>query len=485
MTKSSDAELAYVDEQGEGGGFIGHLPAILLERKWLIIVPFLLGCLGSLIAWLVLPSTYQSTAVMLVQSPQLPKDVAGADTTELVDRRIARIKQQVTSRPDLVSLIQKHGLYKSARDNKPMSEVLDDMREAIRLEATQAETGSGSNQRTIAFTLSFDYSDPSPAQAVAQDLMERVLELDSNTNTEQATNTVQFLTDQAQSMEQQIAAVQNQLSAINGQYGGVLSNSSVPIFGGNSGSYDVQIAALQRDNANLIASRDAAKSGDGRDPIVAGAEAQLAGLRSVYSENHPDVVIAKQRLAEAQELAKRNRQRLPYEAVDQQISFNNSQIAALRAAKAREQSQISASMSAQAHAPLVRQQISELEDKLNALNQQYQQVSQRLTAAKAGARADDQQLGERLMVVDPPVVPDTPIWPNQLILLAAGLGGGLGLGLVLALAVELILGPIRDPARVASILGVQPIGVIPWIEAKPVPSQMKRPWYKFWKRRTA
>lgn len=483
MSKSDDGDFLAVDAGSEGSGFLSHLPAVLLERKWFVIVPTILGIIAALAAWLVIPSIYQSAAIMLVQSPQLPRDIAGIDDAEAVDRRIARIKQQVTSRPDLVSLIQKHGLYKSSRDSKPMSEILDDMREAITLAATEAGGGNG-NERTIAFKLSFDYSEAVPAQAVAQDLMERVLELDSSTNTEQATNRVQFLSDQASTLEQQIAAIQNQIAAINGRYGGILSNSGVSMIGGNSGSYDVQIASLQRDNANLIMSRDAAKTGDGRDPAVVSAEAQLAGARAVYSESHPDVVIAKQRLAEALELAKRNRQKLPFETIDQQIAFNNSQIAALRASKAREQSQVSSTLTAQSQAPLVRQQIAELEEKLNMFNQQYQAVSTKLAAAKSGARADDQQLGERLLVVDPPVVPDTPIWPDRLILAVAGLGGGLGLGILLAIAVEFILGPIRDPAKIAAILGVQPIGVIPWIDAKhSIAAAARRPWYQFWKRR--
>ena len=95
-------------------------------------------------------------------------------------------------------------------------------------------------------------------------------------------------------------------------------------------------------------------------------------------------------------------------------------------------------------------------------------MQNRLLAARAGVRAEDEQMSERLSVVEPPVVPDQPSWPNRLLLAAAGIVGGLGFGLLLALAVELMLRPIRDPSALKSLLGASPLGIIPVIEGVPV-----------------
>jgi uncharacterized protein involved in exopolysaccharide biosynthesis len=202
---------------------------------------------------------------------------------------------------------------------------------------------------------------------------------------------------------------------------------------------------------------------------VVNAESQLAALRAVYSETHPDVVIAKQRLVEARELAKSNTSKLPVNVIDQQIAFNNSQIAALRAARSQEMAQMNTRLTAQARAPLIQQQIGELQQRLAALNSQYEGVQTRLLAAKAGVRAEDEQMGERLSVVEPPVVPDTPSWPNRLLLAGIGIGGGLALGLILVFAIELILRPIRDPSTLAHLVGAKPLAVIPVIRARPTP----------------
>lgn len=457
------------DAQGEGGGeFFAHVPAILWQRRWLIIIPTLLGIFGATLAALLIPPTYRASALMLVQSPQLGA-MLGADNSEVIDRRIARITERVTSRPDLIALIEKHGLYQDLRKRKPLSEVLEKMRSAISLTPTASDqSNSGSQSRTIAFKLSFDYGEAAPAQAVTQDLMQRIVELDATGNSENASRRVDFLAEQAKGLETQIGQVQGKIAVINAQNGSVLANGGMMMMGSGAGSYDVQIAALQRDTAQLISQRETARTSDVRDPVVAAAEQALASARAVYNETHPDVVIAKQRLAEARELAKGNTRKLPLEQIDQQIAFNNSQISALRAAKAQELAQVSTARSAQARAPLIQTQIADLQGVLSGLNEQYRDVSSKLLAARAGARAEDEQMGEKLSVIDPPVVPDTPVWPDRLLISVGGIAGGLGLGLFLAFAIEFLLRPIRDPGSLAALVGSPPLAMIPVItEAGP------------------
>lgn len=471
--------MQFDEAQGDGGGgFISHIPAILWQRRWFVIVPTVLGIIGAILANLLIPATYRATALMLVQSPQLGA-MLGADGSEVIDRRIARISERVTSRPDLIALIEQHGLYQDLRKSKPLSEVLQKMRDSISLSPTGGDGDAGGQNRTIAFKLSFDYGEAAPAQAVTQDLMQRIVELDATGNSEQATRRVEFLTEQAKGLETQIGDVQGKIAAINAQNGSVLSGTGVMMLGGSAGSYDVQIAALQRDTTQLIAQRDTSRTSDSRDPVVTAAEQALASARAVYAESHPDVVIAKQRLAEARELAKSNTQKLPLDQIDQQIAFNNSQVAALRAAKAQEMAQVSSVRSAQSRAPLIQTQIADLQSTLSGLNEQYKDVSGKLLAARAGARAEDEQMGEKLSVVDPPVVPDTPVWPDRLLISAMGIGGGLGLGLLLAMAIEIMLRPIRDAGALSAIVGSAPLAMIPVIRDRPVARTDEKPGFSF------
>lgn len=466
------------DSEGSGGNLFAYLPSIAWQRRWWIFIPVCVGILASIAAALLIPPTYQASAVLLVQSAQLPDEIIGDLNDSMIERRIAAIRQRVTSRPDLLELINRHGLYSDRRASDSLSEIIDDMRENITLTPSTVDLpSSGADQQTIAFELAFEYSEAAPAQAVVQNLMDRILELDASGNLEQATSTAQFLEDQADSLTQQISQVEGQIASINARYGGILGSTGA-IIGSGGGSYDVQIAALQRDNANLISQKNLAETSDTRDPGVMAAEAALASARAVYAEGHPDVVIAKQRLEEARQLARTHTERLPFDNIDRQIAFNNSQITQLRAAKANEMAQMSAQLSSQARAPLIQQQVEALQQRLAGLNEQYQRIQDRLLSARAGVRAEDEQMGQRLAVVEPPIIPDEPIWPDQLLILAAGIGGSIGFGLLLAGGVELLLRPIRDPKALASITGVPPLGVVPTIVSKrprqPFPWRLRR-----------
>lgn len=466
------------EEPSNGGNFFALIPVILWQRKWWIIICAVVGIIASAIAVLVIPPKYRSSAILLVESAQLPKDVLNLSDEDLIERRLASILQQITARPDLVELIEKYGLYSDERRTNSLSSVLKDMRASISLMPTASSLSSARGESTaIAFELAFEYEEPVATQAVAQDLMDRVLRLEARGNSEQAENTVQFLSDQANSLQIQMGELQSQIAGINSANGNVLTGN-MNFFGGGTGSYDVQIASLQRDNQTLLQQRELALSSDNRDPVVLAAEQRLASARAVYAETHPDVVFAKQQLEEARALASTNVARVPIDAIDKQIAFNSEQIAALRAAKAQEEARISSQMKAQARAPLVRQQLEQLQSRLSLLNTQYERVQEQLMAARAGVRAEDERMAERLSIVDPPVIPEEPSWPDRLVLLVAGIGGGLGLGFVLAFAIEFLLKPIRDPAALDALLGTEPIGLIPII----APAETSERWWKRWRR---
>lgn len=452
-------------EEESSVSFLPYLPSIILQRKWLVIIPALLGLIGGLAAAFLLPTTYQSRAVLLVEAPLLPEDVARDPSgAEVVDQRMARIRQQVLSRPQLIELIQRNGLYQNELQGSSLSEVIAKMRSAIAIEPVNADIQStgGGRRSTIAFAMSFFYSDPVKAQAVAQALTEQVLELDASKTAAQATNTVEFLTDQAADLQNQIGQLDKTIADIKAQNGLALVAGGSMV-GGSVGSMDAQIAGLQAANSQLAAQRDLTRSAAERDPVVSQAEAALATAQASYSDTHPDVVLARQRLAEARSLARNNQERIPLTAIDAQIASNNRQIAALQAARNAEASRSSTMLSAQMRAPLVQQEINRHQQRLDGLNAQYQRVSSQLLAARAGKKAEDEQQGERLSVIDPAVIPDEPVSPNRPMIIALVFGAGLGLGLGLILLIELVTKPIRDAGALVRATGEAPLVVIPTI----------------------
>ena len=417
----SEAYGADAEPQG-GDGIIAYLPSILWQRRWWIVGPLVLCSLAGIAAAFLLPSTYRSSATLLVESPQLPNELAGSPTTSLIDKRIAKVRQQVLSRPDLIELIENNNLYSEERQSKPLSEVIDKMRKSTSISPVSADIGGGPGSNTIAFSLTFDYPDPQKAQLVAQDFVERLVRLDSTQTAQQATGTVEFLQEQANGLSTQISTLERQIQSIKAANGMVLSNSNTMMLPGGGGGYEAQIASLQRENAQLNAQMRLQSTAVDRDPSVAAAEAQLAGARAVYSDNHPDVRLAQQRLAEAKRFAATNITKFnPASMLQQQIASNNASIASLTGAQNMDQRRAGAVMTAQSRGPAIAEQIAQLQAKADGLRVNYQTVATNLINARGTAKLSEQQKGERLSVIDPPVAADQPSWPNRPLLIAGGL----------------------------------------------------------------
>ena len=447
-------------------GLLAYLPQILVHRRWFVIIPFAVSMATGIGLAYGLPAHYQSSATVVVESKELPEAIAATAVNDLIDQRIARIKQQILSRPGLIELIQQNDLYSSQRRKSSLSTIIEMMRDDTAITPVTADIDKLAQQRggssTIAFSVSFTYSDPAKAQAVTQQYTEKLLKLDSSQTAAQADATVGFLRDQSGQIQGQIADLEGRIAEIKSRNG--LALSRIGGFIPSTANYDVQIAQLQRENTDLQGKLNSGSTN--ADERVQQAEAGLASAEALYSDNHPDVIAAKQRLTEARAAAKANTGPRNNPAISAQIAANNRTIASLSGAKSADMSRANAAVAAQSGAPLIEESIRQLEAKADGLRTNYDRISGNLLAAEAAQKMAAEQRGERLVLVDPPTLPDEPTWPNRTLLIVGGFVVGIGLGFGLALLVELLRRPIRGSAALQSLLGVGPLVVIPTLKPK-------------------
>lgn len=452
-------------DDGAGAGLIAALPVIIWQRRWLLIVPLVLLAAAGIAAAILTPPVYRSSATVLIESQQLPRDLVNSPVTDVIDQRIARARERVLSRMDLIRLIRANGLYAKEQTKKPLSQIVDKMRDDTTIEAVGANVKAGRSllgggTTTIALTIAFDYPDPNKAQLVAQQYVNRFLEVDASAQADQAVGAANFLNDQANSLQAQIAAVDAEITKIKSANGTLLTlgqmSTGDPV--GDVTRIDGQIAALEADNARLASAPTA-----NVDANVAQAEINLQSARARYSETHPDVVAAKAQLDAARASAAGN---VRPQSAGPQIAANRSQIGSLRTAKAMLQSQNNSVRSAQARAPAIAGRVDQLQKQAESLRTQYEIIGTKLQGAQISARMQTEQKGERLTLADPPVVPDSPLKPNRPMLVLGGIAGGAGLGLALILLVELLLRPIRGTAAMRAAIGEAALVVIPDLSRK-------------------
>jgi uncharacterized protein involved in exopolysaccharide biosynthesis len=440
---------------------MNYLPLILWQRRYLVLSCTLLLLLAGTIAAFALPTTYRSTATLLVQSQDLPTSIVDAPVNGAVEQRIARIREQVLSRGDLIQLIDQYDLYQDQRRSKALSKIIEKMRQATSVSALSSDIGqqSSTQSNTIAIAMSFDYPDASKAQAVLQSFVSKFLSMSSEDVEDQASITVRFLQDQANKLQAQISDLEGQLTALKARNGAALASSGAPPLI-DTGSFSAQITALQNENRQLIMqSRRPAQS----NSALGAAEAALAAAQAQFSDTHPDVIALKQRVAELRRTSTKSDDSNP---IQEQIAANNSAIHQLMSQRDETLARANAAMAGQARAPAVMEQAMQLENRATTLRNQYQQVSENLLKAQNAARMASEQRAERLSLVDPANLPDRPYWPNRPLLIAAAAAAGLVLGLLLALGLELINRPIRSPRQIEQ-LGVPLIGVVPLLRTTP------------------
>jgi uncharacterized protein involved in exopolysaccharide biosynthesis len=459
---------------GGGGWLINHLPVILWHRRLYVIVSFVLLFLVGVVTAYTLPTMYRSSATMLVESPDLPANIVQAPGTGEIEQRIAKIREQVLSRGDLISLIEQNGLYQSERRSQPMSYVVDKMRQSTTVGALAGGIGAGGTANkgnVIAINMSFDYSNAQQAQAVMQAYVTQFMRMNSDQLEDRANLTVRYLQEQAAKLRSQKEAIEGQLTALKANNGALLAGAGGPTYVDTAG-YAAQITNLESQNRQLALQ----SSGGAADPQLAAAEAALATAEAMYSDSHPDVALARERVA----AIKRSRPAGPTglsPIVQEQIRANNVAIAQITAARDAAVARANSAFAGQARQPVVMQQMVQLENQAANMRDQYNTVANDLLKAQASARLASEQRGERLTLVDPPNLPDSPHWPNRPLVILGGAAAGLALGFLLALLVELLNRPMRSPNQLNS-MGLPVLGVVPILQ-----TNVRKKRFAFFKKR--
>src|SRR5216684_7016817 len=87
--------------------------AMLRRRRWLILIPALLGAIaGYALSWH-LPKKYTSHTLILVEQPTVPDSYVKPVVSEDLNQRLASMREQILSRTRLQQLVEHFGLYKT------------------------------------------------------------------------------------------------------------------------------------------------------------------------------------------------------------------------------------------------------------------------------------------------------------------------------------------------------------------------------------
>ncbi len=189
---------------------------ILKRRRKVFLITASVVLLLSIVIAFILPPVYRSTATILIEQQVIPSELVRSTVTSYADQRVQIISQKVMTTANLTRIIRKYKLYPKDVARKPIEEVLDKMKEDIKLQMISADVVDPKSGRptkaTIAFTLSYDSRSPRKAQLVANELMTLFLQANLKERKQKASETSQFLANEAQRLRREISTLEKKLA---------------------------------------------------------------------------------------------------------------------------------------------------------------------------------------------------------------------------------------------------------------------------------
>lgn len=453
--------------------------AILYRRRYWLLIPLFAGLVAAVAAVLLHEPAYRSSATLLIDSQQVPVALVAAPSASMTDERIAKIRQQVTSRENLTKIVEAEHLYARIRKHRTQDEVLGIMRSAIGIDLVGAVGPGRAPGQTIALTLSFTYSDPAVAQAVDARLVASFIAEDQRLRTAQASGTAAFLLRRANELRDRLVEIEAKRRDIQARYLGALpdqiaitAQSSAALRAEISRIDSVSQGILQQNGLLAARSQEVVALPDPNADSVRRAEDKLDQLRAVYSDEYPDVVAARTALERQRAIPRRAPRAAPGAGIIRaEIAAGRGQVGMLAQRRSQLVAELGNMDRLAALAPQAAYEMNNLERDYENLQRQYREIREKQLEAQIATNLQKEGKGERFAVVDSPSFPTGSGGLGSAQTIAMGILGGLGLGLALIVIWELLAGSVQGASGVLRYTGAAPLAVIPVLKSGPVPQR--------------
>jgi len=458
------------DQDSEGLGIYPReiAAAIYRRRRWLL-VPIVLALAIATIAVLIQKPQYRSTATLLIDSQQIPTSIVEAPLASVANERIAKIRQQVLSREQLALLVKENNLFPDERGKLPADDVLNLVREAISIDLVGALEGQAGNNggSTIAFTLSFTYSDPTKAQAVTRQLTNIFLVEDKRFRTEKATGTAEFLGRRAEELRRQLARLEDERRTVEARYAGALPDQ-IAVSAQSGSALRAEVSRIDAESQGLLQqsgilaaqAEQGAQAGSGVEALRR-AEDRLTELTSTYADNYPEVIAARATVERQRAALAQSRSTGGQGIIQREISASHARSQTLAARRSALVQEIAEMERRTAQAPQAAYELNIIEREYENIRRQYEGLRERQQDAQVAVTLETEDKGERFSVVNDPSMPHHRLGAHPVFILLSGLIAGLGLGIAAILAHEFLRGTIHGADTLTRLLNAPPMGIVP------------------------
>lgn len=501
------------DEKSSGGVDVQRYLGLVRRRHIHFLIPLFLGWVLVWSASWVLPPRYQSSTLILVEQPTMPKDYVTPNVNEDLQVRLQSITQQILSRTRLLHIIDQFNLYSAQHAQRTPDEKVEMMRKDIDIDLVK---DIRTNQIT-SFNVAFTSGDPHMAQQVTSELTNLFINENLEVRQQQSEDTTKFLESQLETSRKSLSEQEDRIREFKAEHVGEMPTqlaTNLQILSGLQSQLQNEEDALNSSKQQRVYLQSLAdqyrtmqgsmKSADGTPVGVAALDqeldrlkAQLADLRAHYTERHPDVRKLKQQIADTEKTreelqaslkaksangaddadgsaaspATDRNQNAAVPQVQSQLRSNQVEIANREHSIAALKAKVEDYQGRLNQEPVREQQLADLTRGYEQSKANYDELLKKKNDSEMATSMEQMQQGERFTMLDPPSLPQKPDFPNRLKFCGMGFGVGLALGAVVAGGFEFLDGRMYSEKEIKKLLPVAILSEIPEIS---LPSDERR-----------
>lgn len=448
-----------------------YFSVFLRRLPWFLIPAVAISAIGIIVA-ASLPPAYVSQTRFVVESSQIPHELAPPTVAEAPVAQLQLVQQRIQARGNLLDVARRLNVFPDQADMSP-DDIVAKMREQTTINLISPRTG------VPQMVISFEGRTGQISAAVVNEYLSLIQQADVESRAGRATQTLQFFQQEVERLgavlaerNQKLLDFQNSNADAlpEGQPGRLAQQAQLQA---RVAQMDRDIAGLNEQRARMVqiyesTGRIETVGGDNRTP----EERQLDALRDqlnqamvVYAPNNPRVKVLQGRIAQLESTIAAARGQATTSPLDAPLAQIDGRIQALRDQQAQDNQLLAqlADQIARSAANAVTQSAL-LRDRDN-VQTQYNRAVASAAEASTSERVELLSQGRRISVIEQPAVPSAPTKPNRLMIAAGGVGAGIAFGLALVVLLELLNRSPRRPEDLVKKLGIVPLATIPYIRS--------------------
>ncbi len=504
---------------------------ILRRHKSWMAGPAFAALVLSVVVAFVWPDTYLSEATVQVIAPQVPEKFVPSNVNSEMSQRINQMAQTVQSRASLINIIQSNSLYRSELQRKPLEDVIEQMRSSIRISQVENLQQSG-RQQYSAFRISFEYPNRMQAQKVAQELVRGFIDENIRSLSSQSTATTEFLKDQWEAAKKNLEDLEVRLTQFRLQNAGRLPeqlqsnlatlrtleqqlagiNEAINRIGQEKLLLESQLRVYRDQLQTLGQAADQPLSQAAKNERliqlerdIVTQETAISSLKERYKPTHPDVKSAEAQLSMLRNrrdtLLKEEQDKKPEPAPKktnpakvQGVRELETQVAGVQSLiqakemelgeRTKTQKQIVALINQYNEriqsSPLMEKTYTELTRDYDLAKTRYDELNAKKAQSEIATSLENRGQGERLQLLDPASLPETPVKPKRLVIVGAGTAMGLILGIFIGGAREMKDTSLKNLKDARAYTNLAVLGTVPLLENDLVVRRKRRLVWAAW-----